>query len=157
MSRVVGREDIQPRTIRWDSCPDKPDLRSDEVFIHRLSRLPEIRKSYEDHGWECTVILQTSSHDCPTAVKSVGFSYNFPEDRIPLSRWGDQTILRLHVDVCRYYGRVVSWPHIEPDPKYEPEKHWETHRQGSELRGPLTLNIFGLFYQDGHKATYHTA
>jgi len=152
----VGREDIQTRNIRWDSCPDKLDLKTDEIFIHRLSKLPDVRKSYEEHQWETTAILQSSAHDSPATMKPIGFPYNFPENRIPLSRWGDQTVLRLHVDVCRHYGRIVSWPHIEPDPKYEPEKHSQSYRLRNELRGPMVLNIFGLFYHDGSKAAYHT-
>jgi hypothetical protein len=144
----TSREQIQPRTISWDNLPERSDLRQDEIFIHRLTRLPDIRKAYESLGWNTTVILQSPSHKGPTTAKPVGFPYNFPQDRVLLSRWGAEVVLRLHVDLCRYYGKIVSWPHTEPDPKYELEKHVEMFFAKNELRGPVILGIFGLFYHD---------
>jgi hypothetical protein len=154
LSAEVRREDIQPRTINWDNLLERSDLRSDEVFIHRLTRLPDIRKRYEALGWDTTVILQNPTHKGPTAAKPIGFPYNFPEHRVPLSRWGGQVVLRLHVDLCRYYGKIVSWPHAEPDAKYEPEKHWEMFLAKNELRGPTVLSIFGLFYSESAPAEH---
>ena len=148
MAGEIRRETIQSRTISWDSLPERSDVRSDEIFIHRLSRLLEIKKAYETLGWNTTVILQNPTHKGPTTAKPIGFPYNFPADRISLSRWGNQIVLRLHVDLCRYYGKIVSWPHAEPDPKYEPEKHWEMFLAKNELRGPMILSIFGLFYNE---------
>jgi hypothetical protein len=143
----VKREDIQSRTINWDNLPDcRTDIPPDEIFIHRLTRLTDIRKRYEALGWDTTVILQDPNHRGPTTAKPIGFPYNFPEYRVQLTRWGDQVVLRLHVDLCRYYGKIVSWPHAEPDAKYEPEKHLEMYLAQNELRGPMVLSIFGLFY-----------
>jgi hypothetical protein len=142
----VRRGEIQPRTINWDNLPEKSDLRSDQIFIHRLTRLLDIRKRYEDLGWDTTVILQDPRHNGPTTAKPIGFPYNFPEHRTQLSRWGVQVVLRIHVDLCRYHGKIVSWPHAEPDAKYEPEKHLEMFAAKNELRGPMVLGIFGLFY-----------
>jgi hypothetical protein len=48
LSTDLKREDIQPRTINWDILPERSDLKSDEIFIHRLSRLPDIRKRYSE-------------------------------------------------------------------------------------------------------------
>ena len=148
MPGQISREEIRARSTSWDSLPERTALRSDEIFIHRLSRLPDIKKAYEAQGWDVTVILQSPTHIGPTAAKPIGFPYNFPEQRVLLSRWGNQVVLRLHVDLYRYYGRIVSWPHAEPDPKYEPEKHWEMFLANNELRGPMVTSIFGLFYHD---------
>jgi len=148
MPRQIPREEIRTRAISWDNVPDRSALRSDEIFIHRLTRLPDIRKAYETQGWDTVVILQSPTHISPTATKPIGFPYNFPEYRVPLSRWDDQVVLRLHVDLYRYYGKIVSWPHAEPDPKYEPEKHWKMFIANNELRGPVVFAIFGLFYHE---------
>jgi len=148
LSGEFRRETVQPQTINWDRLPERSDLKSDEIFIHRLQRLPDIKKTYEALGWNTTVILQNPTHQGPTTAKPIGFLYNFPENRVLLSRWGDETVLRLHVDLCRFYGRIVSWPHVEPDPKYEPEKHLEMFLAKNELRGPVILSIFGLFYSE---------
>lgn len=149
---TISREEIQARTISWETLPERSALRSDEIFIHRLTRLPDVEKAYETQGWDTTLIVQSPTHVGPTAAKPIGFPYNFPHHRVPLSRWSDQVVLRLHVDVCRYYGKIVSWPHLEPDPKYEPEKHWEMFIANNELRGPMTLDIFGLFYHESEPA-----
>ena len=154
MAGEVGQQGIQPRTIGWDNLPERSDLRSDEIFIHRLTRLPDIRKTYEALEWNTTAILQNPTHKGPTTAKPVGFPHNFPEYRVPLSRWGDEVVLRLHVDLCRYLGKIVSWPHTEPDPKYEPEKHWEMFLAKNELRGPMVLSIFGLFYNESAPAEH---
>ena len=53
------REEIRARTISWDSLPERADLRSDEIFIHRLTRLPGIKKAYEAQGWNATVIPES--------------------------------------------------------------------------------------------------
>lgn len=142
------REEIRARTISWDNLPERSDLRSDEIFIHRLIRLPDVEKAYEAQGWNVTVILQSPTHTGPAAAKPIGFPYNFPHYRVPLSRWGEQVVLRLHVDLYRYYGKIVSWSHAEPDPKYEPEKHWEMFLAKNELRGPMILSIFGSFFHE---------
>ena len=148
LSGEIRREEIRALTIGWENLPERSDLRSDEIFIHRLTRLPDIKKAYETQGWVTTVILQSPTHKGPTTAKPIGFPYNFPQYRVPLSRWGNEVVLRLHVDLCRFYGKIVSWPHAEPDPKYEPEKHSEMFLSKNELRGPVILSVFGLFYHE---------
>ena len=157
MPITIPREEIRVRTISWETLPERSALKSDEIFVHRLTRLPDVKKTYETQGWDTTVILQSPTHIGPTAAKPIGFPYNFPEYRVPLSRWSDRVVLRLHVDLCRYYGKVVSWAHLEPDPEYDPEKHWETFLANNELRGPMTLSIFGLFYRESGVAASQPA
>ena len=152
MPLTISRGEIQARTVSWETLPERSVLRSDEIFIHRLIRLPDVKKAYETQGWDTGVILQSPTHIGPTAARPIGFPYNSPEYRVPLSRWGDRVVLRLHVDLCRYYGKIVSWPHLEPDPGYEPDKHWEMFLAESELRGPMVLSIFGLFYHESGPA-----
>ena len=145
---AIPREEIRARSISWNTLSERSALRSDEIFIHKLTRLLDIKKAYEAQGWDTTGILQSPTHVGPTVAKPIGFPYNFPEYRVPLSRWSDRIVLRLHADVCRYYGKIVSWPHLEPDPRYEPEKHWEMFLANNELRGPVVISIFALFYHE---------
>ena len=46
----------------------------------------------------------------------------------------------------RNKGRLTSWPHLEPDPKYEPEKHIEMRLAKNEIRGEAVVRVFGQFY-----------
>lgn len=48
----------------------------------------------------------------------------------------------------RNKGKLASWPHLEPDPKYELEKHIEMYLAKNEIRGEPALAVFGQFYHD---------
>lgn len=45
-------------------------------------------------------------------------------------------------------GKLPSWPHLEPDPKYELEKHIEMFLAKNEIRGEPFVGVFGQFYHD---------
>jgi hypothetical protein len=55
-------------------------------------------------------------------------------------------ILRLHVDICRLHGKLVSQPHVEPDPEYNPKEHWDMYRKKNEIRGAVALQILREFF-----------
>jgi hypothetical protein len=148
MEREFVRAEIQPRAVSWDSAPDRDDLPSDQIFIHRISDLQALKKSYQSQGWNTDVILQSPSHKGPTTAKPVGFPFNFTLFTQLFSRWGEVVVLRLHIDVIRYKGRLASWPHAEPDPKYEPEKHIEMFIAKNEIRGEPVVSVLGQFYRD---------
>lgn len=148
LSRDSVRAEIQPRTIRWDSVPTRDDLPPDQVFVHRISDLQALRKSYQSQGWDTDVILQSPTHDGPTTARPIGFPFNFIPLAQLLARWGEVVVLRLHVDIVRNKGNLASWPHAEPDPKYELEKHIEMFLAGNEIRGEAVVGILGQFYHD---------
>ena len=148
MERDFARAEIQLREVSWDSAPNRDDLPSDQIFIHRISDLQALKKSYQSQGWNTEVILQSPSHKGPTTAKPVGFPYNFAPMTQLFSRWGEVLVLRLHIDVIRYKGRLASWPHAEPDPKYEPEKHIEMFVAKNEIRGESVVSVLGQFYRD---------
>ena len=148
MSIESVRAELQPRSVRWDNVPVRDDLRSDQIFIHRIAKPLQVRDSYEKQRWNTDVILQSPTHNGPTTAHPIGFPFNFPSVSQLFSKWGDVVILRLHVDIVRYKGKLASWPHAEPDPKYEPEKHIEMFLAGNEIRGPEVISIFGQFYHD---------
>ncbi len=140
--------EIQLRAFEWDIASTNDNLSSDQIFIHRISDLRTLKKSYQDQGWNTDVLLQSPSHKGPTAARPIGFPFNFITFAPPLSRWGNVIVLRLHVDIIYYKEQLASWPHIEPDPKYEPEKHLEMYLASNEIRGEPVVNIFGQFYHD---------
>lgn len=44
----------------------------------------------------------------------------------------------------RNKGRLTSWPHLEPDPKYEPEKHIEMYLAKNEIP---CVAIFRVYFR----------
>ena len=147
-SKESVRAGLQPCKVNWDNVPVRDDLPFDQIFIHRITTPLQLRASYQNQGWNTDVILQSPTHTGPTTAHPIGFPFNFPPFSSLLSKWGGAVVLRLHIDIVRYKGKLASWPHAEPDPKYEPEKHIEMFLAGNEIRGPEVINIFGQFYHD---------
>jgi hypothetical protein len=148
LSRESVKAEIQPRTVNWDSVPTRDDLKPHQIFIHRISHPQALKRTYDGQGWDTEVVLQSPSHDGPTAAKPIGFPFNFNPFTQLFSRWGAIVVLRLHVDIVRNKGKLASWPHLEPDPKYELEKHIEMYLAKNEIRGEPVLAVFGQFYHD---------
>jgi hypothetical protein len=148
LSKKSVREKIRPRKVKWDTIPVRDDLKLDQIFIHRISDPQALRENYQHNGWDTEVVLQSPSHDGPTTAKPIGFPFNFVPFARDFSRWGPSVVLRLHVDIVRNYGKLVSWPHLEPDPRYEPEKHVEMYLAKNEIRGEAVIDVFGQFYRD---------
>jgi hypothetical protein len=70
----------------------------------------------------------------------------YPEDEIELARWGDDVVLRTHVDVCWFHRKLVSVPHVEPDPACNPREHLAMYENHDEIRGSLAVKIFKRFF-----------
>jgi hypothetical protein len=64
-----------------------------------------------------------------------------------LSKWGENVILRLHVDVCMFNGKLASQPHVEADPEYTAKEHLDMWRKKNEIRGSLAVQIFQEFFK----------
>ena len=60
---------------------------------------------------------------------AIGYPKEWPNALGELSKWGDNVILRLHVDVCTLQGKLVSQPHVEPDPEYNAKEHLDMWRK----------------------------
>lgn len=131
---------------RWSSAPERTNLNTDDIFMHSEKDLASLRGHYESLGWNTLVILQDVTHEGPTAAHRAGFPALYPQDQIELARWGDDVILRLHIDVYWYEGILVSAPHVEPDPVTNPAEHWAMYENHDEIRGPLAVNIFKRFF-----------
>jgi len=148
LSAAHVRGEIQPRAVDWNRVPTRDDLKPDQIFIHRISDPQALKTSYNRKGWDTEVVLQSPSHDGPTAAKPIGFPFNFVPFTQVFSRWGPSVVLRLHVDIVRNKGKLASWPHLEPDPKYELEKHIQMYLAKNEIRGEPVISVFGQFYSD---------
>jgi hypothetical protein len=135
------------RWVRWDDISEMTDLKSTDVFLHEnLSNAFLLRKQYLSEGWNTYVILQDITHNGPTAAIAIGYPKEWPNHLSELSKWGADVILRLHVDICGINGRLASYPHVEPDPEYNPKEHLEMYQKKNEIRGALALQIFREFF-----------
>lgn len=131
---------------RWWNAPQRSNLNNEDIFVHPETDLANLRRHYESVGWNTFVILQDVTHDGPTAAHRAGFPALYPQDQIELARWGDDVILRLHIDVYSYNGRLVSAPHVEPDPVTNMAEHLAMYENHDEIRGPLAVSMFTNFY-----------
>ena len=131
---------------RWSSAPEKTNLNTNDIFMHSETDLADLRGHYESLGWNTLVILQDVTHEGPTAAHRAGFPALYPQDQLELARWGDDVILRLHIDVYWHDGILVSAPHVEPDPVTNPAEHWAMYENHDEIRGSLAVNIFKRLY-----------
>jgi hypothetical protein len=134
--------------VNWGTIPVRDDLKFDQIFKHRISDPQALRTSYQRKGWDTEVVLQGPSHDGPTTAKAIGFPFNFVPFTQVFTRWGPSVVLRLHVDIVRNKGKLASWLHLEPDPKYELEKHIQMLLAKNEIRGESVVSVFGQFYHD---------
>jgi hypothetical protein len=139
--------DIRHWWIRWDSVPERTDLHTTDVFVHQSLGNPFLlRRQYMSEGWNTYVVLQDITHKGPTTAIAIGYPKEWASQSSQLSRWGADVILRLHVDICRINGKLASYPHVEPDPEYNPKEHLEMYQKKNEIRGDLALQIFREFF-----------
>lgn len=131
---------------RWSSAPQRSNLNVQDVYVHSEADLGSLRYRYSSLGWDTFVILQDVTHDGPTAAHRSGFPRMYPEDEIELARWGDDVVLRTHVDVCWFHRKLVSVPHVEPDPACNPREHLAMYENHDEIRGSLAVKIFKRFF-----------
>ena len=140
-------KNITHRWVRWDTIPERTDLQSTDVFVHEnLGNAFLLRKQYMSEGWNTYVILQDITHKGPTTAIAIGYPKEWSNHFSELSKWGADVILRLHVDICRINGKLASYPHVEPDPEYNPKEHLEMYQKKNEIRGALALQIFREFF-----------
>jgi hypothetical protein len=130
----------------WPWAPERLNLNPQDVYTHLETDLGSLRYRYSCLGWNTNVVFQDINHDGPTAARRSGFPAMYPEDEFDLSRWGDDVVLRLHVDVCWYRGGLVSSPHVEPDPRSNWQEHLAMYENHDEIRGPLAVRIFRRFF-----------
>jgi hypothetical protein len=142
---VVGQ--IRHWWIRWDRVPEKPNVNAADVLLHDVTNPFLLRKQYLSQGWNTTVILQDATHDGPTTAMAIGYPKEWPNALGELSKWGENVILRLHVDICMFQHKLVSQPHVEPDPEYNTKEHLDMWRKKDEIRGSLAVQILQEFFK----------
>jgi hypothetical protein len=141
-------KDIRRFWIRWNSVPEKTDLKDTDILDHGNMRSPFLlRKQYMSQGWETYVILQDATHNGPTTAIAIGSPEEWADASSDLSKWGKDVILRLHVDVCSFQGKLVSQPHVEPDPEYNAKEHLYMYRKKDEIRGAVAVQLLRAFFQ----------
>jgi hypothetical protein len=144
--QVFPGEQISWINPRWSSAPERTNLNTRDIFVHSETSLPDLRGHYESLGWNTLVLLQDVTHEGPSAAHRAGFAALYPQDQTELARWGDDAILRLHIDVYWYEGMLVSAPHVEPDPVTNPAEHLAMYENHDEIRGSLAVNLFKRFF-----------
>jgi hypothetical protein len=142
---IVGN--IRHWWIRWDRVPEKTNVNTTDILFHDVTNPFLLRKQYLSQGWNTAVIMQDATHDGPTTAMAIGYPKEWPNAASELSKWGDNVILRLHVDVCTLQGKLVSQPHVEPDPEYNAKEHLDMWRKKNEIRGSLAVQILQEFFQ----------
>jgi hypothetical protein len=139
---------IRDRWIRWGSVPEKTDLNPENVLTHDVANPFLLRQQYSSQGWNTAVIMQDVTHGGPTTAIAIGYPVAWPNAMSDLSKWGNEVILRLHVDVCKFGGKLVSQPHVEPDPEYNPKEHMDMWSSKNEIRGPLAVQMLQEFFKN---------
>ncbi len=123
-------------------CPFK--FRKDDCIVHNTNRIDAIINLYESSGFETHVLLEDPfGHRGPTVACPLGFPSNLPKQWRELKRF-NRWICRVHVDITHLPqdGRLVSAPHIEPDPRFHALAHlWDTYIHGNLVRGRTAVEV----------------
>jgi hypothetical protein len=132
--------------MRWKNVPERTDLQASDIHTHDVTNAFLLHKQYVSEGWNTNVTLEDRSHKGPTTAIVIGRSKDWPSLSEELSRWGKGVILRLHVDIFQSLGKLVSYPHVEPDPETNPKEHLDMWRKKNEIRGVIAVRIFREFF-----------
>jgi len=130
---------------RWSSAPERSNLNPEDFLTHSDSSLSSLCFHYASVGWNPYVILQDVTHQGPTAAHAIGYPNLYSDDELELARWGDNVVLRVHTDVCWLEGKLISIPHVEPDPVFNPMEHIAMYENHDEIRGPLAVKLLARF------------
>jgi hypothetical protein len=107
----------------------------------RTVTIDDLLDLYRDSGFDTDIILQNwLTHTGPSAACPIGFPTSFPgglesSELSKFRRW----ICRVHVDIKRDNGDLISIPHIEPDPAFHPVEHLRF--QGQEVYGKTAVSF----------------
>jgi hypothetical protein len=118
-------------------------FRPEEYVIHKTEDVAKTKQLYEQNGFETEVLMQDPfGHPGPTVACPIGFPFNLPEPFKELRRF-NRWICRIHVDICQHPDRrLVSVPHIEPDPGFHKLAHlWDTFIKGNVVRGEVAVKV----------------
>jgi hypothetical protein len=120
----------------------------EEYVPHKGKNKNQIISMYEENGFETKRVVQDPfGHRCPTVACPIGFPFNLPLASPKLRRF-NRWICRVHVDIVDRGDCLVSAPHIEPDPRFQPLDHfWDTYIKKHVIRGKeavAVLNFLGI-------------
>lgn len=115
-----------------------------DYIEHDTSDVDKIKAMYLESGFETDVILQDPiGHRGPTVACPIGFPSTLHKPYKELRRF-NRWICRVHVDIGGPSKtlKLVSVPHIEPDPKFDLLDHiWYTFICNWVVRGPPAVEI----------------
>jgi hypothetical protein len=115
-----------------------------DYLVHDTNVVDEIIDLYDENGFETAAVLQDPfGHEGPTVACPIGFPSGLPKLYRELKRF-NRWICRIHVDICYLSadGKLVSVPHVEPDPRFHPFTHiWDTYIHGNVVRGKPAVSV----------------
>ncbi len=114
-----------------------------DYVMHNTGDETKVRRLYEQNGFKTAFLMQDPfGHPGPTVACPIGFPFNLPEPFEELKRF-NRWICRIHVDITQHpNGRLVSVPHIEPDPAFHKLAHlWDTFIKGNVVRGEAAVKV----------------
>jgi hypothetical protein len=119
-------------------------FRKDDYIVHNTNLTDAVINLYENNGFDTHVVLEDPfGHLGPTVAGPVEFPSNLPKQWRELKRFS-RWICRVHVDITHLPqdGRLVSAPHVEPDPAFHALTHlWQTYIRGNLVRGKTAVEI----------------
>jgi hypothetical protein len=126
----------------------KFSLKSTDYILHKKMTTEQLIQMYDSNGFQTRRILEDPwGHKGPTVACPIGFPFNLPKPSPRLKRF-NRWICRVHVDIAKLEGDLVSIPHIEPDPSFHKLAHlWDTFIKRNVVRGReavAALNFLGI-------------
>ena len=117
-----------------------------DYFEHTSTDIQAVKKMYQESGFDTDFIWQDPiGHKDPTVACPIGFPINLPKQYQEMRRY-NKWICRVHVEIVSRNGKLLSIPHVEIDPKFDPVAHLkDTYLGGNIVRGPIAVEILRLF------------
>ena len=116
----------------------------EDYLVHDTNVTDEVIDLYEENGFDTYVVLQDPfGHRGPTVACPLGFPSNLAKQHDELKKF-NRWICRIHVDMTylSQNGKLVSAPHIEPDPAFHSLTHlWDTYIRKNVVRGKPAVEI----------------
>jgi hypothetical protein len=139
----VTEVEVKP-TMRLKKLP-LFSLNSEEYVTHKQRTAHAVISMYEENGFETRRILQDPfGHIGPTVACPIGFPFNLPNPSFHLRKF-NRWICRVHVEVASSNDTLISVPHLEPDPRFQPLAHlWDTYIKKRVVRGREAVAVLSF-------------
>jgi hypothetical protein len=140
ITKAEGKLTLRART---EKEPKPFKYKPNEYILHETKDVNQVKQMYVDCGFETKIILQDPfGHPWPSVVCPIGFPFTFPKIYPELRRY-NRWICRVHTEICvNNDHRLVSVPHIEPDPCFHAASHiLDTYIKGNVVRGTVAVEL----------------